>query len=211
VIFDIRFGTPDDTGVIADFILAAGGGIFEQLLDEIVPSVSVRDLVALAVSEEDSPLNFRNCLLAQVDGRCLGMAMCYPAAQYGLPAIARGIVTDDRIEPIREIINSRIDGSFYLGTLAVSPEVSDQGLGKLLTEMVAELGRTAGFTTISLHAWTDNAPGFRLYESLGFKIRELLYTSPSSYLRHHGPIALMSAPIESILDGAKNRVLPLSA
>jgi ribosomal protein S18 acetylase RimI-like enzyme len=197
--FEIRFGTPDDTREIVDFILDAGGGIFEQILDGVVPLIPLRDLIALAVAEDDSPFNFRNCLMAEADGSSVGMALCYPSSQYGLPAMAQGVVPDHRLEPVRAILNSRLDRSFYLNTLVVSREASGQGLARLLLEMAAELGRLAGFDTISLHAWTDNETAFRLYENVGFRTLELIEAGPSKYLRYRGPMALMAMSIPELL------------
>ena len=90
MLIDIRFGTADDTAEIAEFILDAGGGIFEQLFEGVLPKVTARDLLGMAITDEDSPLSYRNAVLAEADGQSCGMVMCYPAAEYGLPSVEIG-------------------------------------------------------------------------------------------------------------------------
>ncbi len=197
--FDFRFATPADTNVIVGFLLDAGGGLFEQLIEDVVPAIPLRDLVAVIVADDQSPFNFRNCLMAERTGRCVGMALCYPAAQFGLPPIALGAIPEERLEPVREIMQARVEGSYYLNTLAVAREAAGHGLGQLLLKTAAELGRGEGFETISLQAWTDNETAFRLYERLGFTVDRLIEAGPSTYLRYQGPMALMSAPIDTLL------------
>ncbi len=198
--FEIRFGTPEDIGAIVGFILEAGGGLFEQILEDVVPGVPLPDLIALAVTEDTSPFSFRNCLIAESQSACTGLALCYPAAQYGLPAMADGVVPEARLEPVRAILNSRIDNSYYLNTLAVAPEAAGQGLARLLLEMSGELGKLAGFATLSLHTWSDNEAALRLYQSIGFEVVELIAVgSTASRLRYRGPMALMAMPIDALL------------
>ena len=195
MLIDIRYGTADDTAAIAEFILDAGGGIFEQLFEGVLPRVTARDLLGMAISDDDSPLSYRNAVLAEADGRCCGMVMCYPAAEYGLPSVARAIVPRRRFEPVRQILESRVDNSFYVNTLAVDREAQGQGLARLLLETASELAEAEGFAQLSLHAWTDNARAMRLYEALGFETLQLIPVEPVKFLRYRGPMALMRAPL----------------
>ncbi len=195
MLIDIRFGTADDTADIAAFILDAGGGIFEQLFEGVLPKVTARDLLGMAITDEGSPLCYRNAVLAEADGKCCGMVMCYPAAEYGLPSVARAIVPRQRFEPVRQILESRVDDSLYVNTLAVSREAQGKGLARLLLETASEMADAEGFVRLSLHAWTDNEPALRLYQTLGFETVKLIPVEPVQYLRFHGPMALMRAPL----------------
>jgi len=197
----LRFATPADTKDIVGFLLDAGGGLFEHLIDGVVPNVPMRDMVAVLVTDEHSPFGFRNCLIAQQQDAPIGMALSYPAAEFGLPQVALGAIPQERLDPVREIMSARIEGSYYLNTLAVSRAAGGQGVGQLLLETTAELGQAQGFTTLSLQAWTDNGPALRLYERLGFTTEKLIEAGPSSHLRYRGPMALMSVPIARLLDG----------
>ena len=195
MLIDIRFGTADDTAAIADFILDAGGGIFEQLFEGVLPRVSARDLLGMAITDDASPLSYRNAVLAESEGRCCGMVMCYPAAEYGLPSVARAIVPRRRFAPVREILESRVDDSYYINTLAVDRAAQGQGLARLLLETASELADAEGFSLLSLHAWTDNDRAVRLYENLGFDTVRQIAVEPAPHLRYHGPMALMRAPL----------------
>lgn len=192
---DIRFGTSADTQTVADFVLAAGAGIFEQLFEGLLPGMTARDVLRVAVADDSSPLNFSNAVLVGEGDAALGCALCYPAEEYGLPLVVRTMVPRTRLEPLRELFESRLEGTFYLNTLVVSESARGRGIARLLLETVIGVAAESGAEALSLHAWTDNAPAMKLYRSFGFETVRELSVAPSTYLHHNGPMALMRAPL----------------
>ena len=87
--FHVRFATADDALLIAEFIQMAGAGVFEQLLDGVLPTIKAAEILPLAVTEQTSPLYFDNAVLAWEGERTLGCMVGYPAAEYGLPPVIR--------------------------------------------------------------------------------------------------------------------------
>ena len=127
----VRFATADDVPLIADFIQMAGAGVFEQLLNGVLPRIKAADILPLAVTEETSPLYFDNAVLAWEGGRTLGCMVGYPAVEYGLPPVIRTMVPKRRLAPLRELLESRLDDTFYVNTLAVSEEARGRGIDTL--------------------------------------------------------------------------------
>lgn len=192
---DIRFGTSADTASVADFILAAGSGIFEQLFEGLLPGMTARDVVRVAVADDGSPLNFSNAILIEENDVALGCALCYPAEDYGLPPVVRSMLPNKRLKPLKELFESRLDGTFYINTLVVAEEARGRGIARLLLETVVGVAEESGAEALSLHAWVDNAPAMALYRSFGFEVVGTIAIEPTKHLHHAGPMAVMRAPL----------------
>lgn len=192
---DIRFATSEDTAAVADFVLTAGAGIFEQLFEGLLPGMTARDVLRIAVADDGSPLNFSNAILVEEQGRALGCALCYPAEDYGLPPVVRSMLPGKRLKPLKALFDSRLDGTFYLNTMVVSEDARGRGLARLLLETVVGVAEETGATALSLHAWTDNEPAMRLYAAFGFEVVAEIPIEPTKHLHHAGPMALMRAPL----------------
>lgn len=191
----VRFATADDVPLIADFIQMAGAGVFEQLLNGVLPHIKAADILPLAVTEETSPLYFDNAVLAWEGGRTLGCMVGYPAVEYGLPPVIRTMVPKRRLAPLRELLESRLEDTFYVNTLAVSEEARGRGIARILLETAAGVALERGFSALSLHAWSDYERAMAVYQSFGFDpVREITVAS-SKYLHHKGPIVLMRASL----------------
>jgi ribosomal protein S18 acetylase RimI-like enzyme len=202
---ELRLATPSDTAAVVDFVLDAGGGLFEQMLEGVIPGVPLRDLVALSVSDEDSSLNFRNCLMAQQNDHVVGMALAFPAVEFGMAGVALDVIPATRLDPIREIMSARIDGSYYLNSLAVVPDATGRGIARQLLETSAELGEALGFSDMSLQVWADNTRARGLYEGLGFTTQRELPAGDAPYLRYRGPMLLMQVAISQLLSALRRR------
>ncbi len=191
----VRFGENDDSAAITNFIMSAGDGLFEFLLDGILPGIKARELIRMAVTDATSPLVYSNALLAEIDGRPVGLILGYPSEQYGIPPIVETIVPRRRLQHVAEILSSRIDDSWYINSVAVAPEARGCGVARLLLTTAADLAREQGFERLSLHAWADNAAALSLYGSLGFEAVRDIAVAPAERLTHSGTMRLMSAPL----------------
>lgn len=193
--FDFRFGESDDIPVIRDFVLEAGAGIFEFMLDGILPGVKARHLLKLAVAEESANLAFSNALLAETaDGRVAAVALCYPAETYGLPPEVRSIVPRKRLAALDDLFTTRVDNTLYLNTLAVADWARSQGLAKMLLSLVMNWAVEQGLNGVSLHAWQDYEASMRLYRGFGFQMVRDVAVPEAKQFRHRGPMALLHAP-----------------
>jgi len=167
--FEFRFGGEADIPLIADMVIAAGDGLFESLLDDLVPGVGVRQFVRMAVGSEDSPLGYANAVLAEQNDTIVGMALCYPSDQYGLHPLLKNLIPNRRIDPLRPLFASKVENSFYLNTLVVSERIRGKGLGRMLVEFCKDWSVEEGCDSLSLHVWADNTSALSFYHRLGFE------------------------------------------
>lgn len=191
----IRFGAADDSSALADFIIQAGNGIFEQLFGGLVPGVGVKDILRLAVSDPDSCFNFSNAIVVETEGEVVGTLLGYAAERYGLPPVAETLVPRKRREPLERLLQSRAPGSYYINTVAVAPSAQGLGIGRLLVETSVGVAEQEGFASLSLHAWQDNDAAVALYRSLGFRVVEEIPVPQTKRLLHSAPVALMVASV----------------
>lgn len=198
--FEFRFGQEADAHVVADLVIAAGDGLFESMLDDIVPGVGARQFVRMAVISEDSPLNYANAVLVENGGDVVGMALCYPSAQYGLHPVLNNLVPNRRLAPLTALFSSKIEDSWYLNSLVVVETARNLGLGKLLVEFCADLGAQMGLSSMSLHVWAENEAALAMYRGLGFRDVASIPVALRVSTEHKGGMLLMTAPLPLVND-----------
>jgi len=180
---------------VADLVIDAGGGLYEFLLGGLVPGVSAHNMIRYAVSDESTLFSYTNGLLAERDGEILGLALCYPGDEFGLPWIVRNVIPRARLDRVRGLLEADVRGTLYLNSLAVTEAARGGGVGRLLLGCVGELTAELAFDTVTLHVWADNAPALNLYRSSGFEIVETVSIEPYERLEHEGGMHLMSASL----------------
>ncbi len=195
----IRFGGAEDRAEIVGSIRMAGAGIFEHLLDGVLPGVKAEDLLLLAVSDLSSPYHFDNAVLVEEKGEVLGCMLGYPAGQYELPAMLRTMIPKSRLAPLQHLIEGRVDDSFYINTLAVREDSHRRGIGRVLLETAAGIAEEGGFQMLSLHVWKENTIAVDNYRSIGFEFVDEVPMPKSEHLLYDGPMILMRAPVKNLL------------
>ena len=195
--YTFRFGQPDDIPAVRDFVVDAGAGLFEFLLDRALPGVSARHLVKLAVADPSSPLSYNNAMVAEdAGGHLAGIALCYPAHDYGLQPIVKSIVPKARRQALSAMLSERVDGTLYLNTLATASWARGEGLGGTLLDLAIEWAADQGFAGLSLHVWEDNTHAMEMYASRGFQEVTRFPSPEAEVFRHLGPILLLNRPSE---------------
>lgn len=191
----IRFGQVEDVEVVTDFVIHAGAGLFEFLLNGLIPGVSARNLLRMAVVDVDSVLCYSNAVLAVSEGQPVGMILSYPSDEYGIPPVVKTIVPRRRLDHVRDILESRVENSWYINSLIVTSLVQGQGIARLLLECMAEVAIERGFDNMSLHVWGDNEGALKLYEREGFEVVRDIDVEPNKCFEHGGGMKLMLAKL----------------
>jgi ribosomal protein S18 acetylase RimI-like enzyme len=66
----------------------------------------------------------------------------------------------------------------YLHSLFIAPSARRLGLARRLTRLALDWGRGRGATQARLEMAAPNRPARRLYESAGFRVREMMFARP---------------------------------
>ena len=195
--YTFRFGEADDIPAIRDFILDAGAGLFEYMLDRALPGVSARQLIKLAVADPDANLSYRNALVADhPEHGPAGIALCYPAKAYGIPPIVESIVPRKRLEPLRPFLTEKVPGTLYLNTLAVAPQARGCALGSTLVDLTLEWAAELGYRGVTLHVWQENDSAVAMYRNRGFEAIGSFDLPVSGEFRYSGPVILLHTTVD---------------
>jgi ribosomal protein S18 acetylase RimI-like enzyme len=158
----------EDSADLAAYIRLAGDGLYEFLLDDLIPTFSCEEILKWAIGVIDSPLSYRNCYVGvnQLNGQIVGMINMFPADQ--LAGSAYDFMKTDRWRHVEPVFKLQDVGSLFVNALAVSAEWKRQGIGAKLLELADSEALTKGLDRISLHVWSDNKYARAFYETTGF-------------------------------------------
>lgn len=184
-----------DSFEIAQYLCAAGGGLYEFLFDELVPLMTANEFLTAGVASDKSPISYRNCLVATRtdDGRVVGAVNAFSAATTGSNGYR--FVPRDRLDHIRPILQLQERDSLFLNALAVHESVRHQGVGTAFLSWARARAGLLGMPRLSLHVWADNMFARRFYEKQGFTQRGVAEVPYHPRLRHSGGSILMSQAI----------------
>lgn len=124
-------------------------------------------------------LSFTHTLVAEREGRPLGLAVAYPGdLAYALDEPFRAHRSSLGLTP--DVDSEGTPGELYLDTLAVTGAARGQGLGGRLLDAVAERASAAGLRRVGLLV-EDGNPAARLYARQGFRVTDWRELAGSRY------------------------------
>lgn len=185
----IRPAEPDDAPAMAPFVLDAGGGIYEFLLDGLMPGTSTAGLLVPGLAAREGSFSYRHCAVATHGDTVVGVAHAYPVDW--MKSVDRSSLPADRLAHIRSFDTAQDWGSYFLSALAVAPAWRRHGIAGRLIDWVEQRARRGGFDRVTLHVWADNAPARRLYERCGFIAVEVAAIPWHPQLPHEGGSVLL--------------------
>ncbi len=168
--FVFRGARPGDAQAVAALMIEAGGGLFEFLLEGVLPEMTPADVLALAVAGGDDPSSHRNVLVAEAEGQVVAMINAYPVDL--LKAEPRDLIPEDRLAHIAALDDIADWGSFFISSMAVAVGHRRRGIARYLLSRVFAAAARRGFDRVSLQVWADNDAARRLYENEGFVIQD---------------------------------------
>lgn len=160
----IRPAQPADAAFAAPLIQSAIGAIGHHLTGS-TNDHDAAQVLARFFARPGHRLSFTQTLVAELDGRPVGLAVLYPGAEAGaLDEPFRAQRQMLGLDP--QIVSEGRPGELYLDTLATVPEVRGQGIGGQLLDACAERARALGLPLSLLVE--DGNPAARLYLRSGF-------------------------------------------
>ncbi|MGF1641952.1 MAG: GNAT family N-acetyltransferase [Rhodospirillales bacterium] len=152
-----------DSATIAQLFLISSDGLAEYIWRTVAaPGETALEAGMRRYARDDVAFSYENCILAEVDGRVVGMAHGFPidADPDAEPQ------TNPVLRPYAELADW---GSLYLAGVAVFAPHRGQGIGTRLMAVTDERARTLHRPRVSLICFEGNEDAMRLYRRLGFK------------------------------------------
>lgn len=191
-----RTATQADAPEIAELIAIASGGMVEFLFQDFAPNLDeLLAILTIAVANHLSEMSYNNTDVAVFRGNVVGMANSYPADRHRLTETMKRFFSPERLSAIADFYSSRVEGSFYLSTIAVRENCRSQGIGTALIERVKAKAKRQNFSALSLIVWSDNVEAIRLYQQQQFQPVKRVQVGQHPLLPHANGCILMKCPL----------------
>jgi ribosomal protein S18 acetylase RimI-like enzyme len=189
----LRRAAKSDAAVLARLIDIAGEGLPAHLWSASAePGETPLDVGRRRAEREEGGFSYRNCCVAEADGRPAGMLLGYrqpdpyeTADLADVPEVVRPLIELEAMAP----------GSWYINALAVLPEFQGRGLGARLLKLAEELARESGADTLSIIAAEENAGAYDLYLRNGYRAAGRRATVPYPGASHGGDWVLLTKAV----------------
>ena len=143
---------------------------------------------AARYAREGVNFSYENCLIAEHQGRVIGMMHSYVMRHdpHAEP------VTDPVLAPYADM---EIPDTLYISSLALDEGWRNQGLGATFLQAAQARCDALGLDGLSLIDYAANTGARRFYERHGFSIVKTCQITPHPLIRVTGKAFLMSRPV----------------
>lgn len=184
-----RPAAPSDAYSIAELAILAGDGIYEFLLEEMVPKEMLAGMVARTIKRAEGGLTWRHCFVAEAEKQVVGMVNVYPAIW--LKDEEEDLLPRDRVELLAPIDEGQDWDSYLLNSIAVRADHRRKGIAAKLADWARQQAKAAGSSRLSLNVWADNLPARAFFEKMGFETTRAFEIPPDPRLGHQAGSLLM--------------------
>ena len=159
---NIRKATANDATFVLEMSEVAGHGFLPHFFKQVLPKG--QDLRGFMLSRVENPqgkMSYTKCLIAEVDGACVGMINLDLIAENPEP------IDPDlppMFSPLAELETS-VPGALTIEFLATLPEARGKGVGTALIESAKVQAGSGG---VALVVSDNNTAALGLYEKAGF-------------------------------------------
>ena len=174
----------EDCATIAVLYSIASDGVADYIWTKLAePGEDIAIVGRRRYEREDSDFSYRNCTVAEVDGKVIGMLVAFPMHVDH---------TDEESDPVLAPYSKlEEDNSYYVCGVALFPEYCGRGIGTRFMAFAEEHARDKGFNNLSLIVFEENTGAKRLYDRIGYLETKREPICPHPLIRHTGGAILM--------------------
>ena len=179
----------DDAHEIARFFQITSEGGADYIWSLIAePGADLLAVGTARYAREGVNFSYENCLIAEHQGRVIGMMHSYVMRHdpHAEP------VTDPVLAPYADM---EIPDTLYISSLALDEGWRNQGLGATFLQAAQARCDALGLDGLSLIDYAANTGARRFYERHGFRIVDTCQITPHPLIRVTGEAYLMSRPV----------------
>lgn len=166
-----------DEGLICGrYLDEAAEGFFRFMLGR-----QAERIIARAYIQPNHSYSFQNVTFAEYDKRIVGMALGFTAEQHrcfsdqplkeaaGHRAL-RMMAVKILCAPLMRILNTLVNGDYYILAIAVDKELRGKGIGSILIDSIEDRAVASGSARLALDVSAGNEGARKLYERCGMTV-----------------------------------------
>ncbi|MDX1384930.1 MAG: GNAT family N-acetyltransferase [Thermoanaerobaculia bacterium] len=180
-----------DCAAIARLYSISSDGVADYIWTKLAePGEDILEVGRRRYEREDSVFSYRNCTVAELEGRVVGMLVAFPMH---VDPDARAD-EDPVLAPYAKLEE---DDSYYICGVALFPDQRGRGIGSHLLAMAEDQARARGHRKLSLVVFEQNEGAHRLYLRQGWRevAREAIVPHP--LIHYTGDALLMVKEIDT--------------
>jgi len=182
---NFRAARKSECRTIASLYSIASDGVADYVWTRLAePGEQILDVGQRRYEQEQSVFSYRNCTVAEKDDRIAGILVTFPMRV----DTDQAPESDPVLAPYSRLEE---DLSMYVCGVAVFPEHQGQGIGSHFMTLAEQQAKAAALNKLSLLVFEQNTGACRLYERLGYWVKEREQVVPHPLILHTGEILLM--------------------
>lgn len=185
---EFRSAVRADAREIARLFQITSEGAADYIWSQLArPGQDLLDVGAIRYARDDVDFSWQNCLIAESEGRVIGMLHSYVMRHDPLAEPT----TDPVLAPYAKM---EIPDTLYISSLALHEGWRNLGLGKQFLAYAYDRANRLGLNGLSLIDYAANTGARRFYERHGFRIVDTCQITPHPMIRVTGEAYLMYRP-----------------
>ena len=184
-----------DCWKIAELALIAGEGFPAYFWGlSAKEGQDILEIGASNAASETENFSYRNTVVAEKDGEIIAMLLAYR-----LPDDENAEDLDELPELVRPLVELEqcVPGSFYINMIATSPESRGMGVGTKLMAIANQMAMDASCDLLSIEVFEQNSGALRLYQRLGYQIKESRPVVPHECHPYDSNILLLTRQVDT--------------
>lgn len=190
----VRPASLHDVSQIVPYLKMASGGLSDYLLMDLVPNMSVDELIEMALTDENTPYYYTQFIVAQENDLVIGAAHFYPSERHLLPDLMLSMIPKDKLEAISPYYRSYIPNSMYIHAMATAESHRKSLCILLMGKKIEDIARHQNKKCLSAHVWRDNTVVYKSLTLAEFKEVESFMLPTEAPFVYHSPMVLMKGP-----------------
>ena len=190
-----REAQKEDCPLLAEYIYYASDGVLEYLFKDIIPGMTVTQLLTHGLQDEKKYNSYKDVIVAEHNQKIVGMIQSYSTIYHRIDDEMKSFVPSERLEQFKEFYNTKVDHSLLINTMFVDEKFRRKGIGTAFISLAREKAKSLDFDTLSLYVLSDNVTAQKVYYYNGFKVIKEIDFKDAAIINHKGGIYLMSYDI----------------
>ena len=159
----IRRARRKDCADIAALFLISSDGLAAYIWGQMdMPGLSLQQIGEQRYAREGVAFSYENCLVAEREGKVVGMLHCFPME----PRTDGDEETDPVLKPYAALEEP---DSLYISAIALYPDYRSLGIGTRLLQAARVRARSLGLSRLSLICFDANEGAMRLYRRHSYR------------------------------------------